>query len=215
LQRESAGLNNRTPETANRSDRALIPRWGRLSKAARGSIIAGAIVSLLVAFLNLNAPEQLERIERLTLDWRFLMRGPEAPSGDVVIVVYDEASIRSLRPLAGQPHRYRPRRSTRVADQGAKAIGIDYLYLEPEHDLPDAVRQVLAAAAVDAPAGSPIRSEAARLATAATPDVQLAEAVTKAGNVIMPFAYSPDAGSVDLPDYIEDWAYAPHQRLHA
>jgi len=199
-------LNNRTPETANRSDRALIPRWGRLSKAARGSIIAGAIVSLLVAFLNLNAPEQLERIERLTLDWRFLMRGPEAPSGDVIIVVYDEASIRAFgrwpvsRTLQAQA-------IERVADQGAKAIGIDHLYFEPEHDLPDAVRQVLAAAAVDAPAGSPIRSEAARLATAATPDVQLAEAVTKAGNVIMPFAYSPDAGSVDLPDYIEDWAY--------
>ncbi|MBK8157661.1 MAG: EAL domain-containing protein [Rhodospirillaceae bacterium] len=200
-------MNETTPDTSNRPERALRHKWQRLSKAVRGSLIAGAVVSVLVALLNILAPAQLERIERLTLDWRFLMRGVEQPSGDVIIVVYDEASIRSFGrwPVS---RTVQAQAIERVADQGAKAIGLDYLYLEPEYDLPAEVRKVLAAAANNEPADSPVGQEATRLATAAAPDVIMAEALARAGNVIMPFAYSPDSGSVDLPDYIEDWAYA-------
>nr|WP_298686913.1 EAL domain-containing protein [uncultured Dongia sp.] len=169
------------------------------------------VVTFIVVLFTLITPDQLARIERLTLDWRFLLRGSEEPSGDVVVVAFDEASIRSFgrwpvsRKIQAEAFR-------NVADQGAKAIALDYLYSEPEFDLPGDVRNVLAAVAKSQSADSEITREATLLANATTPDAMLAEVLAKAGNVVMPFAYSPDSGSVDLPDQVIDWAYAAINR---
>lgn len=200
-------MNEAKQETTPRPERRQRPSRRRSGDAARGPLLAGLVVTLIVILLNLIAPDQLERIERLTLDWRFLIRGEEQPSGDVIVVAYDEASIRSFGrwPVS---RTVQAEAIGRVAEQGARAIGLDYLYLEPEFDLPNEVRQILAAAAKNQSADSPIGLEAARLATATTPDAALAQTVTKAGNVVMIFAYSPDSGTVELPDSISDWAYA-------
>ncbi len=180
--------------------------WPAFLRAARFSAVISLILSLLVVLLCLLGLSQFERIERLTLDWRFLLRGEESPSGDVVIVAYDEASIRSFGrwPIS---RALQVQAIDHVAAQGAKAIGLDFLYLEAEHDLPSDVRAVIAAAAAALPANSQISQDAKRLAELSTPDQQLADTFRRAGNIILIYAYSPDAGSLELPDRVLDWSY--------
>lgn len=181
-------------------------RWPAFGAAAKLSALVSVTLSVLVALLCVLGPSQFERIERLTLDWRFLLRGEEKPSGDVVIVGYDEASIRSFGrwPISRS---LQVQAIDRVAAQGAKAIGLDFLYPEPEHDLPSDVRTVMSAAAAALPANSPVAQDAKRLAEMSTPDAQLAESFRRAGNVVLIYAYSPDAGSLELPDHVFDWSY--------
>jgi diguanylate cyclase (GGDEF)-like protein/PAS domain S-box-containing protein len=151
------------------------------------------------------APDQLERMERLLLDWRFLIRGPEVPSGDVVIVAYDEMSIRHFG-------RWPPSRSLladaidRVAEEGAAAIALDYLFLEPQQSASHEIREFLGRVTTGLPPDDPLRAEAQRIADDDAADRRLAASIARAGNVILAFAYSPDAGITEIPDDVTDWA---------
>lgn len=176
------------------------------SRLRRPGLICALVITALVLLANLIAADQLERLERMTLDWRFLLRGPEAPSGDVVIVVFDEASIRSFgrwpvsRSLIAQA-------VDRVAEEGAKTIALDYLFLEPQQSLPHEARAVLASLAAGRAAEDPLALEAVRLAADDAADRDLAAAMNRAGNVVLSFAFSPDSGLTETPDAIADWAY--------
>lgn len=172
----------------------------------RAGFLAALLATLLVVAAHYMAPVQLERLERLTLDWRFLMRGPEKPSGDVVIVAYDEASIRSFgrlpvdRSLMAQA-------IDRVAAEGAKTIALDFLYLEPQKNLDHRVRTVLEALADSRPTSDPLAEDARRLADENAADLDLAGAFARAGNVVLAFAMSEDSGEELPPGTVIDWAY--------
>ena len=72
-----------------------------------------------------------EMLEGETLDWRFGLRGPLAPGGDVVILAIDERSIEALGgwPL---PRRVLAEAVERLSQAGAKVIAFDLLLLELE-----------------------------------------------------------------------------------
>ncbi len=161
---------------------------------------------LLVSLLHIVAPEPLERIERMSVNWRFLARGAEAPSGDVVVVGYDEASTRALGrwPVS---RRVIAQAIDRVADDGAKTIAMDYLWLEPELDLPQDIRADLQGLSKTLPAGSDAAKEADALLRAASADATLAQSMRRAGNVLLPFSYSPDSGSRETPNWIFPWHF--------
>lgn len=199
-------MKDATQETAPRPDRRRQPtrRGGGM---ARGSLIAGIVMTLAVVLLNLAAPDQLEHIERLTLNSRFLIRGAQQPSGDVVVVSFDEPSIKALGrwPVS---RRLIAQAIDRVAAEGAKTIAMDYLWVEPELDLPLDIRQQLQSLAASMPAENSASQRALTLAQASAADAVLAEAMRKAGNVFLAFSYSPDAGSQETPDKLADWAYA-------
>lgn len=172
----------------------------------RPGLLACLIVTVIVLIAHRSAPAQLERLERLTLDWRFLIRGVEKPSGDVVIVAYDEASIRSFgrlpidRGLMAQA-------IDRVAAEGAKAIALDFLYAEPQKNLDHRVRTVLEALAARQAADDPLATDARRMADENAADVDLASAFSQAGNVVMAFAMADDSGEETVPGNVADWAY--------
>ncbi len=95
------------------------------------SITAGtiAIVAALFAF----SPAMLEAIELNWLDLRFRARGPLAPGPAVVIAAIDEKSLDA----EGRWPWPRARIAALVdalARDGAKVIGFDVMFSEPEHD---------------------------------------------------------------------------------
>lgn len=164
------------------------------------------LVSSLVVILHIASPDVLERVERMALNSRFLLRGPEVPSGDVVVVGYDEASTRALgrwpisRRLIGQA-------IDRVAGAGAKTIALDYLLLEPELDLPQDLRARLQDLTTALPADSAASQQAMSLIKTDSADQALADAMARAGNVLLPFSYSPDGGSRETPNWVFPWHY--------
>ena len=182
-------------------------KLGGVFRRLRQPAVLGALVAtfavILLSFIRLP---QLERLERLTLDWRFQVRGPEEPSGDVVLVVYDEASIRAFGRLPID-RSVMAQAIDRVAADKPKAIGLDFLYLEPQADLDHSVRSILDELAADRPATDALAAEARRLATGSTADAQLAKALKDAGNVVLAMAMAPDAGELTATGPIEDWSY--------
>ena len=61
-----------------------------------GVITVCAGLALVVAMVRLLAPVPLEVLDRKLLDFRYLVRGPLAPSSHVVIVGIDEASLAEI-----------------------------------------------------------------------------------------------------------------------
>ena len=176
--------------------------FSRLRQPAVLGALAATFAVVLISYVGLP---QLERLERLTLDWRFQVRGPEKPSGDVVIVVYDEPSVRAFgrlpidRSLMAQA-------IDQVSAGKPRAIGLDFLYLEPQNDLGHSLRQLLTDLAETRPTTDALAEEARRLAAGSTADIELAKAFEKAGNVVLAMAVAPDAGELALKGPVEDWA---------
>ena len=77
------------------------------------------------------AGESIEDAEAQTLAWRFQIRGPVAPPGAVAILAIDDRAIAfaNMWPL---PRRLLAEAVNRVHAGGARAIGLDLLFLELE-----------------------------------------------------------------------------------
>jgi adenylate cyclase len=95
-------------------------------------LIAGLTGLVLVALYGWGrdlAPFQT--LEGETLDWRFALRGPLAPGGEVVIVAIDEASIQAF---GGWPIRREilARAVEQLTQAGAKLIAFDLMLHELE-----------------------------------------------------------------------------------
>ena len=95
-------------------------------------LIGGLTALLLVALYGLardRAP--FGTLEGETLDWRFTLRGPIPPSGEVVLVAIDEASVQAL---GGWPLRRRVLAEAveRLSEAGTRVIAFDLLLLELE-----------------------------------------------------------------------------------
>ena len=87
----------------------------------------------------------MQQIEAQLLDLRFRLRPPAPPSDDIVLVLIDDASIREVgrwpwsRAVIADA-------LARLAAAGARTIGIDLLFAEPEPSaVPEAVRRPLCA----------------------------------------------------------------------
>ncbi len=134
------------------------------------------LVGLAFAYAQLIALDVgwLRRLELVALDEQFRLRGTRAPGPDIVLVMIDDESLAELgrwpvprTQLAGAVDVLRR--------AGAKTIGIDILFADPE-------------------------AATARSGTGLSPgDAALAAAIGEAGNVVLPFAFrfgapAPEAG---------------------
>lgn len=156
------------------------------------------LLPTLLAVLLVLGGERTEfpmTIEARTLDWRFQLRGPEAPSGDVVLIMIDD---RSVSALGGWPIP-RNRLAQIVAvlnDGGARVIAFDLLLTEPGRPLREP----------SIGSGSPVN-----LYTLLDDrDGALTAAMASAGNTIMPFAFvfGGDGAAEDaVPDAIRAAAF--------
>ncbi len=70
----------------------------------RQALVLGVSAPLLIALSAtwITRCAQIERLEDVTIDWRFSLRGPRPPPEHIIIVEIDEESRRALkRPCAG------------------------------------------------------------------------------------------------------------------
>jgi len=167
---------------------------------ARAETLAVLGLALVMAALYLAARDSgpFQAVEGETLDWRFRLRGPAAAGAEVGIVAIDD---RTLAALGRWPfsRTWLAAAVDALAADGARVIVFDLLLVGSEASgAPD-----LGAPEAGAPdIGS---SEAADGA-----DRALAEAIARAGNVVVPFAFVYDAAQAnvsEVPEAIAEAAY--------
>lgn len=153
-----------------------------------GYFLAGTI-TLAVGLLALIEPDVLvtpfRRIENATIDFRFrVFRGPRSAAPDVIIVAVDEQSIKEIG-------RWPWSRATQarlvegIANGGAKVIGLDVIYSEPEvTELKRGLQEVRAGAQA---AGAPkaVQGLLDRKLKESDTDAQFERSVRQAGNVVL------------------------------
>jgi adenylate cyclase len=140
------------------------------------------LVMATFAALHLMAPDLrwLRRLELYAFDLSLRLRGAEPPASDIVLVMIDDASIAEIgrwpvpRLVLAQVVRAAHR-------AGAKAIGVDVLFAEPEHGR----------------------------APEEAGDAELAEAIRVAGNVVLPFTFRfGDGPAIPAAGRVARTAYA-------
>ena len=105
-------------------------RGGLLSwrHAAGAALLSLAVV---IAYSALRDAPLFGAVEGQTLNWRFWLRGPLEPPRELAIIAIDDATIAGLKrwPL---PRRTLADAVHRLDAAGAKVIGLDLLFIEPE-----------------------------------------------------------------------------------
>jgi adenylate cyclase len=124
----------------------------------------------------------VQQIEAQLLDLRFRLRPQAPPSDDIVLVLIDDASIREVgrwpwsRALIAEG-------LARLAEAGARTIGIDMLFAEAEPSaVPEAVRDRLRQAL----------GQLGGLLDRLSGDAELAGEMRAAGNVVLPYVFRFD-----------------------
>lgn len=168
-------------------------------------VAVAVLVSVAVALASTRARSEaghgaFEVLERWALDVRFAARGPQPVSKDLALVVFDDATAEKNGPLferrAGWAQVLRA-----VHAEGAKVVGIDAVFAEPERLLSPALGAKVAAWRTAHP--EPGDDEPARLladvAHELDGDGELEAALREAGNtVLILFAgRGDDTGAVD------------------
>lgn len=192
---------------ARRSERpaAPVPRL-------RVRLLLGALIGLAALVLDQMSDRvpALRRLELLTLDWRFQLRGPESPGPEILLVMIDDASVAAL----GQwppPRDALTRGVERLAAGGARLIILNLLLSDPAPTLPPAAREALTAALPLLPApAARLRAEAEALLALDLADTRLGTAIAEAGRVVLPYAFVFEAESANIagvPPWIAATAY--------
>jgi adenylate cyclase len=94
------------------------------------------------AFLRSRLYPYLERTVGLLTDFKFRTRGPRSPENKVVVVEVDSLSIETL----GRWPWHRDATAfmiERIFQAGAKVVGLDMVFSEPDQRVPDELRAVL------------------------------------------------------------------------
>jgi adenylate cyclase len=132
-----------------------------------------------LAYLQVRDTPAVQQMEAQLLDLRFRWRPPALPSDDIVLVLIDDASIREVgrwplsRAVIAQG-------VARLAEAGARTIGIDMLFAEAEPSaVPEAFRERLRQAL----------GQLGSLLDSLSGDAELAAAMRAAGDVVLPFSF--------------------------
>jgi adenylate cyclase len=95
----------------------------------------GLTIGLLVAGLYLSG--FLETPEALTIDLRFDLRGPRAPTFPIVLVTADDDSFAEMERQWPWPRGFHAQLLDRIAAGGPLAIGVDIVFAEPSRPRED------------------------------------------------------------------------------
>jgi PAS domain S-box-containing protein len=170
-----------------------------------------AIASAVAAFDFAADIPFIRNLELVTLDARFQVRGPLKPGPDAALIVVDEAAIAQF----GRPPFSRAVYADavrRLAAAGPRVIAMDLLFTEAERPLADELRATAERIRdrLGATPADDLREDLDTILGRASPDRLLAQAIADAGNVVVPFAFSFDAGREPrqgLPDFVRRHAY--------
>jgi adenylate cyclase len=138
---------------------------------------------LCLGYVPVRDTSAVQQVEAQLLDLRFRLRPPAPPSDDIVLVLIDDASIREVG-------RWPWSRAAiaeglaRLAEAGARTIGIDLLFAEAEPSaVPEAVRDRLRQAL----------GQLGGLLESLSGDAELAGEMRAAGNIVLPYVFRFDA----------------------
>jgi len=170
-------------------------------------------LALLLAYFPARETAFVQTVEGQLLDLRFALRPQAPPPDEIVLVVIDDRSIRevgrwpwSRSVIAGLVRA--------LSDAGARAVGIDLLFLEPEVAGPSAQasRDLRTALRPFAARGEAVPAELlaellADLKAPAPADRELADAVAASGEVVIPFSFgfapAEQDGAARPPPFVE------------
>ncbi len=146
-----------------------------------------SVITLSVGLLSWIEPDALvtpfRRIESATIDFRFrAFRGPRLATRDIVVVAVDEKSIKEIG-------RWPWSRATQarvvdgIAGDGAKVIGLDIIYSEPEiAEIQRTLKETLEGARA---AGAPASVQGLLDRKLKDADAKFVRSLAKAGNVVL------------------------------
>jgi adenylate cyclase len=160
----------------------------RSHRRRRDDIKVAVVVALLSVSLYFVGWHfgPMRSLEGYTLDLRFRLRGPRAPGDDVALVLIDDRSIAELGRWPWNRTLF-ANAVDRAKAAGARVIVFDLLFSERDTTLPPEVLEKVRGAAVNSPlAWTDV--ERARLDA----DGYFAEAIARAGNVLVPFTLSSE-----------------------
>lgn len=110
-----------------------------------GFALAAAVTGLILSLFWIG-PGFLVRLENASLDFRFKLRGTHPAGDEVVLVVVDEKSLKEIGRWPWSRDK-QARLVDAIAADGAKVIGLDIIYAEPEvSEYLHGLREVAAAA---------------------------------------------------------------------
>ena len=172
-----------------------------------GFLTAAVVVGLGLGALEVNGlASPLDRVENLTLDWRFLLAGARpAPPGVVVVAIDDEALSESG--ANAPPREMMARIVHALAALHPRSIAIDVAFLKPGNADADAelVRALKAAPSVVAAIGDFTAVDSSGQATESS-DLALAP---KPSSVLWPIDAIRDAAQVGLANISTDSSGVP------
>lgn len=162
---------------------------GKTQNIRKLGVLLAVGITLAVALLALVEPDLLSApfrlIENTTIDLRFrVFRGPRPATPEIVIVAVDEPSIKEIGRWPWS-RAMQARLVDGIARQGAKVIGLDVIYSEPEvTELKRGLQEVRTKAQA---AGAPnaVRGLLDQKIKESDTDMQFEHSVSRAGNVVL------------------------------
>ncbi len=168
------------------------------------------VATVVVLYRSTRSVPLMRNIEALTLDFRFQLRGVRLAGVETAIILIDDATLAALGrwPVS---RRHFARLVDRLAAAEARVIAFDLLFSEAEPPYARPVMDALTAARPILPADSPEAADIDHLLSQSTPDRLFADALRRAGNVLIPYAFTygqngPEAVPPAAPDFILDTA---------
>ncbi len=160
-----------------------------LSRPVAGAALAAVLVSTLAAFARDDGAGTgaFEVVERWSVDWRFALRGPRAPSPEIALVVFDDRTAEEAGPLFERRAGWGKVISAAKA-AGAKVIGVDAMFDVPERLLGEDLQGRVAtwrAARGEAPLEREAEQLLRDISAELDGDVGLATTIREAGNVVL------------------------------
>lgn len=162
----------------SRHNQKAAPRLGR---------IVGLSLTVLMLLLAWVDPLLLTRFENVSLDMRFRLRGERPPDKDIVLVLIDDKSLQELGRWPW-PRNLQAKLVTEVAAQGAKVIGLDIIYSEPEHDgAARALQEIIDDVNTTSENSRALIEIVERKLKATDPDIAFSRSLAEARNVVLGF----------------------------
>jgi len=151
-------------------------------------LIITIVVMLISDALIIQPPLFVQFLENKTFDFRFLLRGERSVGNEIIIVGIDEQSIANIGRWPW-PRAKIAELIEKVASGGARTIGVDILFSEPEADPGKSmVRDILKEYQRGHRNDIGFLSYLKKKERDPGGDSKLAQAMRDAGNVILPFA---------------------------
>lgn len=151
-------------------------------------LIITAIIVAAAISLTIKTPVFIQFLESKTFDIRFLLRGERIPGDEIVVVGIDD---KSLEKIGRWPWSRRKIASLikKISEGGARTIGLDIIFSEPEigeglQTIRDIKKTFEKKESDDADFIDFLNKEERKKDA----DEQLASAIRRAGNIILPFA---------------------------